>query len=228
MHGALKNVKKAIAKLLPALCTYSADNKISDTVRLLIPRPSVSKIIGIHGNMIKEIKTQSGGAMIKILSDKEKERDLDETIASIKGTIENKVEAAILITEKIEIFKKSDNAEDGDKGNDRGRKERSEERHDGGRHRSRSREKRDGEYTGERRRRGFDDRESEERRYGREYEEEKRAMDSGDEKHHRRESSPPSPKDYHTSSRHHPKKDHSPSNHEHPRKLEGSIFYILI
>ncbi len=54
--------------------------------------------------MIKEIKAQSGGAKIKILSDKQKEKEMHETVLSIGGTLEAKIQAASIITERIEIF----------------------------------------------------------------------------------------------------------------------------
>jgi len=55
--------------------------------------------------MIREISSLSGGATIKIITDKEKERNMDETIALITGTKEMKSEAASLIAEKIATFR---------------------------------------------------------------------------------------------------------------------------
>lgn len=53
--------------------------------------------------MIRDIIDRSGGAQIKILSDKqEKDR---ECIISINGTKENKIDAACFILEQIECFK---------------------------------------------------------------------------------------------------------------------------
>jgi len=58
--------------------------------------------------MIKEITSQSGGAQIKILSDKEKERDMKEIAVSISGTIDAKISAALIISERIELFRHED------------------------------------------------------------------------------------------------------------------------
>jgi hypothetical protein len=53
--------------------------------------------------MIRDIIDRSGGAQIKILSDKqEKDR---ECIISINGSKENKIDAACFIMEQIECFK---------------------------------------------------------------------------------------------------------------------------
>ena len=55
--------------------------------------------------MIKDIIERSGGAQIKILSDREAERDTKECIISINGAIENKIDATCFILEQIECFK---------------------------------------------------------------------------------------------------------------------------
>lgn len=55
--------------------------------------------------MIRDIIERSGGAQIKILSDRQSERDARECIISINGTRENKIDASCLILEQIECFK---------------------------------------------------------------------------------------------------------------------------
>lgn len=60
--------------------------------------------------MIKEITAQSGGAQIKILSDKEKEKDMQEIAVSIGGALSAKIEAASIIAERIELFRHEDKA----------------------------------------------------------------------------------------------------------------------
>lgn len=55
--------------------------------------------------MIRDITERSGGAQIKILSDRQSERDARECIISINGTRENKIDATCLILEQIECFK---------------------------------------------------------------------------------------------------------------------------
>jgi len=51
--------------------------------------------------MIRDIIDRSGGAQIKILSEKQNERDIRECIISINGSKENKIDAACLILEQI-------------------------------------------------------------------------------------------------------------------------------
>ena len=55
--------------------------------------------------MIKEITGLSGGAQIKVLTDKEKERDMYETAVSINGTLQQKLEAVSIIAERVATFK---------------------------------------------------------------------------------------------------------------------------
>jgi hypothetical protein len=72
---------------------------------MLIPNNLVTKIIGAKGCMIKEIASKSGGAQIKILSDKYSEKDLNEIVVSVAGSERSRKEACCLITEKAELFK---------------------------------------------------------------------------------------------------------------------------
>ena len=55
--------------------------------------------------MIKEISQKSGGANIRIHSSKDIDKDLNEIVVTVEGTLEQKREASILITEQIELFK---------------------------------------------------------------------------------------------------------------------------
>ena len=52
---------------------YSSDRKnpIDYTLKILIPSNYVTKLIGQKGYMIRDIIERSGGAQIKILSDKQ-------------------------------------------------------------------------------------------------------------------------------------------------------------
>lgn len=55
--------------------------------------------------MIKEITSLSGGAHVKIMTDREKEKNITETIVVITGKMEVKAEAAGLILERITTFR---------------------------------------------------------------------------------------------------------------------------
>ncbi len=74
---------------------------------MLIPKSYVTKLIGSKGCMIQDIASESGGATIKILSNKktEKENDLPEIIVSIAGSLGPMQDAACLIVEQMEVFK---------------------------------------------------------------------------------------------------------------------------
>lgn len=71
----------------------------------MIPSNLVTKIIGAGGCMIKEISQKSGGANIRIHSSKDIDKDLNEIVVTVEGTIEQKYGASTLITEQIELFK---------------------------------------------------------------------------------------------------------------------------
>ena len=55
--------------------------------------------------MVREIAARSCGAQIKIYSDKEQEKELQDCIVTIAGTLANKQDAACIILEQIEEFK---------------------------------------------------------------------------------------------------------------------------
>ena len=81
--------------------------KDSFTLKMLIPKIFVTKLIGAKGCMIQEISNTAGGANIKILSDKKLERELDlpEIIVSIGGNLGQMQDADCIIVEQIECFK---------------------------------------------------------------------------------------------------------------------------
>ena len=56
----------------------------------MIPRNLVTKIIGTGGCRIKEISQKSGGANIYIHCWKDIEKDLNEIVVNVEGTIEQK------------------------------------------------------------------------------------------------------------------------------------------
>lgn len=108
MTGKLEEVQAMTVVLLNLINDYySSDKKtpIDYTLKILIPSNYVTKLIGQKGYMIRDIIERSGGAQIKILSDKQSERDVRECIIAINGTRENKVDATCLILEQIECFK---------------------------------------------------------------------------------------------------------------------------
>lgn len=55
--------------------------------------------------MIREIAAKSLGAQIKIMSSKETERELQDCIVTIAGSLKNKQDACSLIIEQLEVFR---------------------------------------------------------------------------------------------------------------------------
>jgi hypothetical protein len=79
----------------------------SDFIRMLIPNNYVNKLIGVKGNMVREIAAKSGGARIIIISDRNKEKQLSDCIVTISGSLANKQDAACLIIQQLESFRLS-------------------------------------------------------------------------------------------------------------------------
>ena len=57
---------------------------------MLIPNNFVTKLIGAKGSMVRDIAKKSMGAQIKILSDRASERELQECIVTIAGSLANR------------------------------------------------------------------------------------------------------------------------------------------
>ena len=86
--GKLEDVQATLIMLLSVVHDYYQDEKLTSdyTLKLLIPSNYVTKLIGQKGYMIRDIIDRSGGSQIKILSEKQSERDSKECIISINGT----------------------------------------------------------------------------------------------------------------------------------------------
>ena len=109
IEGKLENVQQALTKTIKSINSYAEESMAFNFERtmLVIPSLYITKLIGAGGCMIREIAAKSGGAQIKILSNRETERDyrVRECPVSIAGSLVNKQDAACLILEKIELFK---------------------------------------------------------------------------------------------------------------------------
>jgi hypothetical protein len=104
MRGYLINLENSIFGLSDKI--YHAECSMNHpTLKMLIPNNYVTKLIGQNGSMIRELAAKSRGAQIKILSNKNTERDLRDCVVTINGSVDNKREAALLIVRQIEIFK---------------------------------------------------------------------------------------------------------------------------
>lgn len=69
--------------------------------------------------MIREIAAKSLGAQIKIMSSKEAEREAQDCIVTIAGSLKNKQDACGLIVEQIEAFRSGAPAPTNGKSGDR-------------------------------------------------------------------------------------------------------------
>lgn len=107
LNGSLADVIDSITILLKRFHEFENVSKhyAYDVVKLLIPNTYVTKLIGAKGCMIREIAAKAGGAQIKILSDKQSEREVQECLVTIAGSLANKQDAVCTILEQIEIFK---------------------------------------------------------------------------------------------------------------------------
>jgi|JI6StandDraft_1071083.scaffolds.fasta_scaffold06913_10 hypothetical protein len=95
VQATLSNYILNLVMLLSVVHDYYQDEKLTAdyTLKLLIPSNYVTKLIGQSNNlsdsegyMIRDIIDRSGGSQIKILSEKQSERDSKECIISINGT----------------------------------------------------------------------------------------------------------------------------------------------
>lgn len=109
ISGKLKQVQNSVTKLIKRIhdCNAEAVDVNFERIKMVIPNIYVTKLIGAGGCMIREIAARSAGAQIKILSNKEKERNrrATECPVSIAGSLANKQDAVCLILEQLETFK---------------------------------------------------------------------------------------------------------------------------
>ena len=109
IEGKLQSVQQSLTKVIKSVNEYADEsmNLNFDRMMMVIPSIYITKLIGAKGCMIREIAARSGGAQIKILSNRETERDhrVRECPVSIAGSLANKQDASCLILEQIESFK---------------------------------------------------------------------------------------------------------------------------
>jgi hypothetical protein len=111
MKGTIDNVQYAIIIMIKRIQKYlrsTYEGKDSYTVKMLINKIIVTKLIGAKGCMIQEIANVSGGASIKILSKREDEErsDSSDVITSVAGSFGSIQDAICMIIEQMECFKK--------------------------------------------------------------------------------------------------------------------------
>lgn len=102
MNGSLQDIESAIDEFCKRLDDYYdtlKKNFKNYPLAMLIPANLVTKLIGANGCMIKEISQKSGGPQIRVHSSKDTDRDLQEIVVTIDGSLVSKKEAACLITQ---------------------------------------------------------------------------------------------------------------------------------
>jgi len=89
VSGNYRDMKSCIPKVIKNLeeCMVKSECSNSSIVKIQIPTSMSHKIIGPKGNMVREIYQRSEGARIKILSDRESEKRLKNTILTIEGSL---------------------------------------------------------------------------------------------------------------------------------------------
>lgn len=111
IKGTIENVQGAIiiiAKNIQRYIRTTFDGKDSYTLKMLINKVFVTKLIGAGGCMIQEIANFSKGASIKILSTKSDERrsNSQDIPVCIAGSLASIQDASCIIIEQMECFKK--------------------------------------------------------------------------------------------------------------------------
>jgi hypothetical protein len=113
IRGTVENVQDALILIIRKISNYIRgvfDGRDSYSLRMLINKSYVTKLIGAGGCMIQEIANFAGGASIKILSnryDDRRNRNVDQdTIVCIAGSISSIEDASCIVIEQMECFKK--------------------------------------------------------------------------------------------------------------------------
>jgi hypothetical protein len=111
IKGTIECVQDAILMIIKKITNYiraTFDGRDSYSLKMLINKVYVTKLIGAGGCMIQEIASFAGGASIKILSSRmdEKKSGSHDIIVCIAGSTGAIQDASCIIIEQMECFKK--------------------------------------------------------------------------------------------------------------------------
>jgi hypothetical protein len=111
IKGTIDCVQDALVTIIKKLTSYiraTFDGRDSYSLKMLINKVYVTKLIGAGGCMIQEIASFAGGASIKILSSRmdDKKSGMNDIIVCIAGGIGAIQDASCIILEQMECFKK--------------------------------------------------------------------------------------------------------------------------
>jgi hypothetical protein len=111
IKGTIECVQDAILMIIKKITNYirsTFDGRDSYSLKMLINKVYVTKLIGAGGCMIQEIASFAGGASIKILSSRmdEKKSGSHDIIVCIAGSTGAIQDATCIIIEQMECFKK--------------------------------------------------------------------------------------------------------------------------
>lgn len=109
ISGKLQDAQDALVFIIRRANEYIQRNKYEkDMIKVLIPNTYVSNLIGRRGAVVRKIAARSCGAQIKILSSREQEREKQDCIVTVAGTLANKQDAVCIILEELEILRLQD------------------------------------------------------------------------------------------------------------------------
>lgn len=111
IKGTIEGVQDAILLIIKKITHYirsTFEGRDSYSLKMLINKVYVTKLIGAGGCMIQEIASFAGGASIKILSRKmdEMRSSSNDIIVCIAGSVAAVQDASCIIIEQMECFKK--------------------------------------------------------------------------------------------------------------------------
>ena len=112
IKGTIECVQDALILIIKKVSHYirtTFDGRESYSLKMLINKVYVTKLIGAGGCMIQEIASFAGGASIKILSsrmDEKRSGSCHDIIVCIAGSAGAIQDASCIIIEQMECFKK--------------------------------------------------------------------------------------------------------------------------
>jgi hypothetical protein len=104
LEGSHLNCKDAVNDFVVLVALSDPEN--SNRIFLTIPSTSIVKIIGPKGKLIRDISSNSGGAKITILADKNMAKEQKNSEAVVEGNSETKLAAVINLFELLNNIRK--------------------------------------------------------------------------------------------------------------------------
>jgi hypothetical protein len=104
VKGGIEETQRATKEMLKLIDEVNRDVQIKyNQFHMLIRSNAVNRLIGQHGSTIKQIIKNSNGAMIKVLSNRQSERDYDHSMVEITGDLPPRLWAVSEIIKQVEV-----------------------------------------------------------------------------------------------------------------------------